>query len=97
MLHTASTALEFFNLLEHEWSSLCSDIEGGEICSNLDIKSDIRIALNKSLTALPDRAMRAQMLRNEFSKGFKGIVPRIWPSCALASAIGTGGFTVQVS
>ncbi|XP_071786364.1 GH3 domain-containing protein-like [Asterias amurensis] len=83
LIHTA------FVELERKWPSLVRDIEMGYICPSLDIDDGIRQSLNKMMKS--DKA-RAEELRREFKKGFKGIAKRIWPHLNILAAVDSGPF-----
>ncbi|CAH1267721.1 GHDC [Branchiostoma lanceolatum] len=76
-------------MMEACWEQLVTDIEKGCVDPNLNIEDDIRAALNQLLK--PDLG-RAQELREEFQKGFDGIVRRVWPFMGLILATDTGSF-----
>lgn len=81
LVHTGLAALEW------QWKSLVDDIEHGSINNDLGIDIDVRRKLESLLE--PDKK-RADELRNEFQKGFKGILRRIWPYINLVLTCTTG-------
>jgi hypothetical protein len=74
-----------------EWEQLVVDIENGYIHEGLDIDQNIRQKLNKFMKPDPTRAAE---LKQEFQKGFDGIVRRIWPKINLILAVDTGTFEI---
>ena len=89
----STTALSLLSILERNWESLCNDIENGKLSRHLNISISERKRLNSLMKACP---MRAAVLRKEFEKGFKDIVPRIWPECPCLMALKTGVFETAV-
>ncbi|XP_023930260.1 probable indole-3-acetic acid-amido synthetase GH3.8 isoform X1 [Lingula anatina] len=83
----ASMGYTFFKVLEEDWKQICDDIEKGQIDPSLSIDDSIRSDLNQRLSPDPQRAME---LRAEFSKGFEGIVSRIWPLVERIGCIRSG-------
>ena len=75
--------------LQHSWRQLCLDIESGVIDPALNIDPEVRKQLQKYMT--PDFARSAE-LRQEFQKGFDGIVRRIWPHMYMVLSVDTGSF-----
>ncbi|MBO4395917.1 MAG: GH3 auxin-responsive promoter family protein [Eubacterium sp.] len=85
------TALvDLMTWLESNWEDMCNDIEKGVIGEAVQVSPETRRRLESMLNPDPQRA---DELREEFSKGFDKIVPRIWPDFQWLGAIGTGGFS----
>ncbi|XP_073252983.1 uncharacterized protein [Porites lutea] len=80
--------------LEAQWKLLVEDIELGKVNPNLEIEDGVRRKLNNLLK--PD-GKRAEELKQEFSKGFYGIVNRIWPHINLVLACSTGSSELYAS
>ncbi|XP_064637550.1 uncharacterized protein LOC135493858 isoform X2 [Lineus longissimus] len=74
-----------------EWEQLVTDIENGHIHEGLNIEENTREELNKFMK--PDKK-RAAELRQEFQKGFDGIVKRIWPKMNIILGVDTGTFEI---
>jgi len=87
----ASNVLQGLQILEQSWKQLVNDIELGEIDSSLDLDPSIRQELEQLLEPNPERA---SVLKQEFVKGFEGILPRIWPQLCYIQCITTG--TMQI-
>ncbi|MDS0526417.1 GH3 auxin-responsive promoter family protein [Clostridium sp. SHJSY1] len=86
-----SSVLDLFRVLEERHEELVIDIRKGEINKKLNIDESIRSKLKKYLT--PDTS-RADKLKEEFDKGFKGICKRIWPRVAYISTVTGGNFSI---
>ncbi|MCR5665280.1 MAG: GH3 auxin-responsive promoter family protein [Eubacterium sp.] len=82
--------VDLMTYMEHNWESLCDDIERGCVSKEINIPEELREKFDNMLK--PDKD-RADELRAEFEKGFDTpIVPRIWKNMRWIAAIGTGGF-----
>ena len=68
----------FWQLVHSHWPHMCSQIQHGELSTQLDLSPRMRTVLNARLEASPGRA---QQLRGEFARGWEGVAPRIWPHC----------------
>ncbi|XP_071945352.1 uncharacterized protein [Antedon mediterranea] len=81
--------LSAFQVLEKHWRQMLNDLETGCISSTLNIPDDVRLEINKQITArfVPQRI---QFLRREFEKGFVGIAKRIWPTLQHFTGINLG-------
>ncbi|XP_071950678.1 uncharacterized protein [Antedon mediterranea] len=81
--------LSAFQVLEKHWPQMLNDLETGCISSTLNIPDDVRLEINKQITArfVPQRI---QFLRREFEKGFVGIAKRIWPTLKHFTGINLG-------
>jgi hypothetical protein len=86
-----SNILDLFRVLEGKHHELAGDIRRGRISKNLNIDEETRSSLNKLLS--PD-AGRADVLEDEFRKGFKGIVRRIWPGLSYIAAVTGANFSI---
>ncbi|XP_076032926.1 uncharacterized protein LOC143020396 isoform X2 [Oratosquilla oratoria] len=73
--------------LENLWPYLVSDIRNGYINSSVKIPDKVRQELDSILQANPTRA---NYLEQEFSKGFDGIINRIWPHLNVILCTTTG-------
>ena len=87
----SSVVYGFMRLIESQWKSLVDDIKFGTLNSKLDIPDDVRQDLQKYLIPDPERASE---LKQEFQKGFKGIVKRVWPFYSYTMATTSGSFAV---
>ncbi|XP_037087497.1 jasmonoyl--L-amino acid synthetase JAR1-like [Pollicipes pollicipes] len=68
-------------------NDLVNDIRRGRIKDDLNISEHVRAELNAQLTPTPERA---EEIKNEFAKGFKGIIPRLWPDVKSISGLWSG-------
>jgi len=59
----------------------------GRINSSLNLKADVRCALEKLMKPDP---VRATELTAQFEKGFEGIALRLWPKLHLVLAVDSG-------
>ncbi len=85
-----TSLVDLMTWLESNWESICDDIEKGVIGEGVQISPETRRKFESMLKPDPKRA---EELREEFRKGFKEIVIRIWPDFQWLGAIGTGGFS----
>lgn len=92
---TAQVALIFLQTLERKWNQLCDDIENGALNEKLILSPELRLFLNTALKG--GNSKRANFLRHEFSRGFRNIVPRVWPDCPGIFCMATGAFQTPVS
>ncbi|XP_052797875.1 uncharacterized protein LOC128229973 isoform X2 [Mya arenaria] len=90
---TSQMALLYFQVLERKWTTICSDVEKGEITGTSHVTDEMKQILGQCLNG-PDLA-RAMFLRKEFNKGFTDIVTRIWPNCPGLFCLATGSFQTQ--
>lgn len=86
-----SSVLDLFRILEERHEDLVKDIRQGEVTNKLNIDESTRNKLKEYLIPNPNRANK---LKEEFEKGFKGICKRIWPSLAYISAVTGGNFSI---
>ncbi|XP_046554911.1 GH3 domain-containing protein-like [Haliotis rubra] len=86
---TAPTALNFFRVIETRWEAMCCDIERGNICKCPGLQDDVRLKLQKHLTA---DAERAGELRSIFKEGFHNIGPRTWPCLSVLHTASSGAY-----
>lgn len=84
-------AVDTMRYLEHHWKIFVNDIATGTIDENIKISPEYRKELEKDLKPMPNRAMD---IKEEFEKGFQGILPRIWRNFQFVYGIGDGGFRV---
>ncbi|XP_046554907.1 indole-3-acetic acid-amido synthetase GH3.8-like [Haliotis rubra] len=91
---TAPTALNFFRVIETRWEAMCDDIEHGNICKCPGLQDDVRIKLQKHLTA---DAERAGELRCIFKEGFHNIGPRVWPCLSVVHTAASGTYIPAVN
>lgn len=84
-----TSLVDLVDYICNNWKMLCKDIRYGRISEDADVPGNIREALEAELMPNPKRA---KALAAEFRKGFKGILPRIWPDLQFVGSIGTGGF-----
>jgi hypothetical protein len=89
----APYVLQWLIDMEQRWSEAIADIEHGTLSENLVLPPTIRQSLGARLTPNPTRAAE---LRAAAAKGFKGIVPRIWPHMAYVETVTTGSFATYV-
>lgn len=76
--------------LKQNWRMIVDDIEKGSIDPRVDMKPDLRRALERRLKPMPERA---EYLRRQFEQGFdETLFPRIWPNLTFVSAIGNASF-----
>ncbi|XP_038071011.1 probable indole-3-acetic acid-amido synthetase GH3.9 isoform X2 [Patiria miniata] len=89
------TALVYraMKLIEDNWQTLLDDITKGRLNPELAISDEIRRDLNAALSPNPERAGE---LRAEFSKGFVGIVSRMWPNFKHIFSVEMGGFRTKL-
>ena len=87
----SSVVYGFMRLIESQWKTLVNDIELGTLNSKLDIPDDVRQDLQKELIPDPGRAWE---LKQEFEKGFIGVVKRVWPFYSCTLAVTSGSFAV---
>eukprot|EP01125_Pyxidicula_operculata_P020042 TRINITY_DN7318_c0_g1_i1.p1 TRINITY_DN7318_c0_g1~~TRINITY_DN7318_c0_g1_i1.p1 ORF type:complete len:599 (+),score=101.79 TRINITY_DN7318_c0_g1_i1:200-1996(+) len=87
----ANSVFELLVDLENNWVDLVEDIRQGSISKLKGIPHDM-IATLESKFKLQPNPTRAQQLQNEFSKGFQGILKRIWPHMNLILCCDTGSF-----
>ncbi|XP_046552987.1 uncharacterized protein LOC124262524 [Haliotis rubra] len=90
---TAPTALNFFRVIETRWEAMCDDIERGNICKCPGLQDDVRLKLQKHLTA---DAERAGELRCIFKEGFHNIGPRVWPCLSVLHTASSGAYIPAV-
>ncbi|XP_043110348.1 GH3 domain-containing protein [Puntigrus tetrazona] len=82
-----STVFYAFRALQEHWKDLVVDVEVGMISSRLNLKADVRCALEKVMKPDPERAAE---LTAQFEKGFEGIALRIWPQLHLVLTVDSG-------
>ncbi|CAM4708394.1 unnamed protein product [Leuciscus chuanchicus] len=82
-----STVFYAFRALQEHWKDLVVDVEVGRINSSLNLKADVRCALEKLMKPDP---VRATELTAQFEKGFEGIALRLWPKLHLVLAVDSG-------
>ncbi|XP_038051191.1 probable indole-3-acetic acid-amido synthetase GH3.9 [Patiria miniata] len=78
-----------FKLLEDNWEQMLTDLITGRLNPKLNIEDNVRAGLEAVLVPDPDRV---DQLRSEFSKGFKGVVARIWPYLHYIFCVDMAGF-----
>ncbi len=71
-------------LLEGYWQQLLDDLAAGTVNKDLAIPPEVRLDLESSLYPEPVRVLE---LRQEFEKGFEGILLRIWPQLSHIVAV----------
>ncbi|QAA34004.1 GH3 auxin-responsive promoter family protein [Clostridium manihotivorum] len=86
-----SNVLDLLRVLESSWQDLVRDIRKGRVNNSLDIDDITRQRLNKLLSP---NATRADYLEQEFKKGFKGIVRRVWPSLSYIVTVTGANFSI---
>ncbi|KAI2658640.1 GH3 domain-containing protein [Labeo rohita] len=84
MLHLYTTPAPAY---EEKWKELVADVEVGMINSGLNLKADVRRALEKMMKPDPERAAE---LTAQFEEGFEGIALRIWPQLHLVLTVDSG-------
>ena len=85
----ASQVYRAIKMLEDEQNMFLEDLTEGRVNPKLQIDGEIRRSLDAALTANP---ARANELREEFAKGFVGIVGRIWPRLEYIVTIDISGY-----
>ncbi|XP_033624239.1 GH3 domain-containing protein-like isoform X1 [Asterias rubens] len=85
----ASQVYRGLKMLEDEQEMFLEDLTLGRVNPKIQLDEGIRRSLDAALTADP---ARADELRREFSKGFVGIVGRIWPHLSHVAGIDVSGF-----
>ena len=83
----AYNVLQALQTLEEVWSRLVKDIRYGRIDESLELDASTWEELQSYLKPNP---ARAEALKTEFEKGFKAILPRIWPQLSHIQCITTG-------
>lgn len=83
----ASVLYTAMKALRNHWRDLVNDIETGTINFDIKLTSNLRKHLESLLTPDIDRA---SFLREEFDKGFDGIVSRIWPDLQCVLTVDSG-------
>ncbi|KAF4106774.1 GH3 domain-containing protein [Onychostoma macrolepis] len=83
----SSTVFYAFRALQEHWKDLVVDVEVGMINSRLNLKADVRRALEKRMKPDPERAAE---LTAQFEEGFEGIAHRIWPQLHLVLTVDSG-------
>ena len=86
-----TAAADTFKYLEDNWQILVEDIAQGTISSDVRVPFSVR---EEVLPLLKPMEKRAKFLKEEFEKGFDGILPRIWPKLKFLFGIGGGSFKV---
>jgi hypothetical protein len=89
----APQLVAWFSLIERYQDELVRDIATGTLSEHLDLSGQERKTIELRLDPDPGRAAE---LSAEFSLGFAGIVPRIWPDMKYFTAITTGSFAIYV-
>ena len=92
---TAYTTSLYFMMkyLEEHWQQMVEDIRSGTISSDLNLSDDIRLELEKSLHPDP---VRAEEVRQEFERGFEGIIHRLWPTCVAVGGNDAAGIKTSL-
>lgn len=86
-----SSILDFFRVMEENWNILIYDIGNGKVNENLNIDEAVRKKLNSYLIPMK---IRANKLRIEGSKGFKGIARRVWNHLMVITTVTGGPFKI---
>ena len=86
-----SSVLDMFRYLEKHFEELVKDIQRGTINKNIGLSETDRKILLKKVS--PD-AGRADLLEQEFKKGFKGIARRIWPKLIYIASVTGANFSI---
>ena len=86
-----SNVLDLFRILEENYKDLIRDIRKGSINKKLNLDKDLRNKLNGYLSP---NATRANDIEEEFNKGFKGIVKRIWPNIMYIATVTGANFSI---
>lgn len=86
-----TAAADIMQFLQENWKEIVNDIKNGTISDEFLVPEDIRKELEPIIKPMPERA---EFLENEFEKGFKGIIPRIWKNMSFLFGIGGGSFKV---
>jgi len=73
--------------LEQHWRTIVQDIGAGRLSPELNLSERQRATIDALLTPDPDRAAE---LHREFERGFDGILPRLFPSMKVVSALYSG-------
>ena len=80
--------------LKRCWKDIVKDLEHGTINASLNLPEDIRTRLTMALGK--GDLDRARQLRQEFEKGFTGIMKRIWPRLQVIASIDQTGVWPRV-
>ena len=94
----AGSLLFAIELLNSNWKLLAHDVRHGTI-SKTSSTEDIPVALIEELKKKKlvwKDPVRADEIEHEFSKGFEGIVSRLWPRISVIPVCCTGAHTVHV-
>lgn len=83
----AANVLEAVQILEKYWQQLVADVRWGQLYKGLNLDESTRQRLQRCLQADPNRATELESL---FTRGFAGILPRIWPHLCYIQCITTG-------
>ena len=79
--------------VESNWESMLSDLSTGQINAKVPLAPDLRQSIQRFMKSDMDRISE---LRNEFEKGFEGIVKRIWPHLVSLEAIDISGYKKKI-
>jgi len=79
--------LSWMRRMEVYQEDLVNDVRRGRIKEDLNIPQNVRAELNAKLSPMPERAAEIQ---REFAKGFKGIIPRLWPYLTRVTGLWSG-------
>lgn len=82
---------QFFSFFEKNYKKVISNIREKVIPDGVKLSDQVR----KKLLELPVSADRLDFVEQECSKGFEGIVPRIWPKTQLISGISSSTFKYE--
>lgn len=83
----------WLNSMEQRQDALVRDLADGTLSAHLELTADERAALVPHLVPAPDRA---RTVAAEFSAGFGGIVPRLWPELRYVRAVTSGSFSLAM-
>ncbi len=87
----ASQVSWWFEILKEYEPQLLQDISKGTLREGLALDDEQRSRIEAHLSPDPHRAAQ---LAAEFSKGYSGIIPRIWPRMSYIASITTGNFSI---
>lgn len=84
--------IRFFQYLECNWMILLEDMRNGKVNERSTLPAEKKALLEKRFRITEERR---QLLETEFSKGFEGVVERVWPQVRFVNGIGGKDFHSQ--
>jgi hypothetical protein len=80
-------------LIERHSAQLVDDLRHGTLSSHLQLPASERDRLTRGLLPSPERAVAVE---TEFSRGFQGIIGRLWPHMKYIRTVTSGSFALSV-